>query len=142
MDLYTNQQLGMDLKIISYNCRSARLHFDIIKILAEQCDILMLQETLLNDENISILENIDDFNVAHTPSIRKNNTFVGRSKGGLVVMWRNFPHINIFPLHCNERVMGLKIHNDGFVYMILNVYLPCDYQTDDCFVKYFNNSGY
>ena len=132
----------MNLKVISYNCRSARLHFDIIKLLTEQCDILMLQETLLNDENVNILEGIDSFNVAHTSSTRRIDNFNGRSSGGLVIMWRNFPGINVLPMHFNERVMGLKIQVNGIYYLLLNIYCICDYRNPDCLVEYIDTLSF
>ena len=132
----------MDLKVISYNCRSAKLHFDIIKLLSEQCDILMLQETFLNDENVNILEGIDGFNVAHTCSTRRLDNFTGRSSGGLVIMWRNFPGINVLPMYFNDRVMGLKIRVNGIYYMLLNIYCICDYRNAECFVEYIDTLSF
>ena len=34
----------MSLKIVSHNCQSVNINFDIIKLLSQNCDILLLQE--------------------------------------------------------------------------------------------------
>ena len=39
----------MEMKFISYNCRSVRAQYDIVKLLTRECDIILLQETMLND---------------------------------------------------------------------------------------------
>ena len=128
----------MDLNIISYNCRSARLHSELIRLLAEKCDVLFLQETLLNDENVDVLDTIDGFNFAHTPSFRRSDTFVGRSSGGLVVMWKNFVQIKFIPFHYNERIMGLKIHVNELIYLMINVYCVYDHGDVESMVQYMD----
>ena len=74
----------MSLKIISFNCQSLNVNFDIVSLLSKRCDVLLLQETLLNDSNKHILDNIDpQFNVIHVPSVRKSCHFIGRFQRGL-----------------------------------------------------------
>ena len=79
----------MSLKIVSYNCQSVNTNLDIIKLLLQNCDILLLQETLLTENNSNLLGGISqNFNYAYTPSVRKPGTFVGRSSGGLAILWK------------------------------------------------------
>ena len=60
----------MSLKIVSYNCQSVNTNFDIIKLLSQDCDILLLQETLLTENNKNLLGGLNqNFNYAYTPSV-------------------------------------------------------------------------
>ena len=113
----------MSIKIITYNCQSVNVNYDIIKILTKDCDILLLQETLLSDNNQYFLNDInDDFNYAHVPAVRKASTFVGRASGGLAVLWRKFNNIKIYSLYFTDRIMGLKLDFNEISYLIINVY--------------------
>ena len=49
----------MNLRIISYNCQSLNAKLDIVSTLLNDCDILLLQETLLTNDNNDILGNIN-----------------------------------------------------------------------------------
>ena len=108
----------MSLKLISYNCRSANSNFELIKLLSDECDLIILQETLLTENNHYILGEVNDnFNYAHTPSQRRSDTFVGRSGGGLAILWEKCSNLKIFPIHLSSRIMGLKI--DSFIANVL-----------------------
>ena len=51
--IYTSRILYfiMSLIITSYNCQSVNANMGILKILSNKTDILLLQETLLNENN-------------------------------------------------------------------------------------------
>ena len=72
------------LKISSFNCRSLNANINIVKKILEESDILLLQETLIDENNCKILDEVDqNFMTAFVPSYRQSNCFVGRSSGGL-----------------------------------------------------------
>ena len=48
--------MAENLKIISYNCRSLSVNMEIVKKLLKNCDILCLQETLVDENNSEILD--------------------------------------------------------------------------------------
>ena len=47
------------LQIISFNCQSVRSNLEIIQNLTTECDIICLQETLIDENNFDILGQID-----------------------------------------------------------------------------------
>ena len=74
--------------MISYNCQSLYTNLETVSSLLNDCDILLLQETLLTDNNDAIFENINIiFNVIQVPSVTKSNQLHGRSSGGLAILW-------------------------------------------------------
>ena len=77
----------MDVKIKSYNCNSIRRQIDIIRDILRDTDILMLQEIMLYESDLSLLDEInDDFCWAASPSL--NISCDGRPKGGLAIFYR------------------------------------------------------
>ena len=113
----------MPLKVISYNCFSLKKNVDLIKILLKKCDILMLQETLLTEDNISYVSNYDkDFTCSHTlsddPRIKG---LEGRQKGGLSIYWRKKYNKFITPILFSDRIMYLKIKTDHTVTHLMNI---------------------
>ena len=86
--------MSCNLRFVSYNCQSFNCNIEFIRLLLETCDVLCLQETLLNDINECQLDNLnDDFVSTHVSSVRNSNTFVGRASGGLAILWRKMLHI-------------------------------------------------
>ena len=128
----------MSLRVITYNCRSARINLNIIKLLANECDVLLLQETILNDENHIILDSIEDFNYAHVPSTRKIDVFVGRSSGGLAILYRLFDGLKVTPVYETDRLMGLEINVNNSKILLGNIYCNCDYGTTESSVEYMS----
>ena len=128
----------MSVKIISFNCHSARANFDIINSLSKECDIMILQETILNDDNCLILNNILGFNYAYVSSTRRADIFVGRSSGGLAVLWKNFDGIKISPVYATDRLMGLEICVNEIKILLGNIYCNCDYGNYESVVEYLS----
>ena len=130
----------MELKVISYNCQSVRSNYEIISKLLNECDILFLQETFLTDVNKDILDTINvDFSSAQTPAIRKSDQFFGRASGGLAILWRKSCKIKTFPIYCNERIMAIKLIMGESSYLLFNVYMNCDYGTNESLIEYKNS---
>ena len=133
----------MDLKIITFNCQSARANIEIITKLLDECDILFLQETFLTDVNKDILENINpEFSLAQTLAVRKIDQFYGRASGGLAIFWRKGYNLKVFPLYFNNRCMGIRLEFGEVKYLLINVYLNCDYRSTDSLIEYKDNLAY
>ena len=126
------------LSIISYNCNSFNANTVIINELLKKCDVLCLQETLIDDNNFQVLDTLNEcFSSAYVSATRKNDCFVGRSSGGLVIYWKNFDEVKFEPITFTNRIMGLRItFPNNTVYLILNIYCICDYGTVDALIEY------
>ena len=75
----------IQLNIVSYNCNSLRKNIDIVRALLVKCDILVLQEIiLLDDDDIGLINDISDqINFIATPSTKANsNSLDGKPSGG------------------------------------------------------------
>ena len=126
------------LKVISYNCQSFNANSAIIKDILSTCDILCLQETLIDENNCQIIDKLDNnFMSAYVSAYRKDGNFVGRASGGLVIFWKAIENIEFLPINFDKRIMGLKLSfsNDRNI-LLLNIYMPCDYGTYDSLLEY------
>ena len=127
----------MNLKITSFNCQSFNCNVEIVSDLMKECDFLLLQETFLSDnciDELSVLgHNYSYFAEAAT---RNAHSFRGRASGGLAIIFKKefVPFVEFF--HYSSRIMGLYLKFDGITYLLVNVYLPCDYGTTDSFTEY------
>jgi len=127
----------MPLRIGSYNCQSVTANFDFIASLLTDLDVLLLQETFLHEHNKDILSSFGaEFDFAYVSSTRNADSFVGRSKGGLAIVWRNINEVEYVPQFFNERIMGIKLQYNFSTYLLLNVYLPCDYGDVNSLIDY------
>ena len=127
----------MFLRIVTYNCQSLNCNLNVVKSLLEKSDIVLLQETLLVDNNTSVFATLsDDFNYFHTSATRNSSSFSGRSSGGLAILWRRSISKVIKTESFSERISGLTLLIDSFRVLILNVYLPCDYRNDISLIAY------
>ena len=125
------------LRIISYNCQSFNSNAHVIKTLLGKCEVLLLQETLIPNDGFAVLDTLsDEFAYASVPAKRKNDVFVGRSSGGLVIYWKKMNNIFCKPVYFSDRVMGLKLKYEQYTCLILNVYSICDYRTEDSLIEY------
>ena len=120
------------LDIISYNCQSFRKNLEIIRALVDKCDVLLLQETLLPTHALDIAESLNvNYNIVDyyfVPASREENCFVGRSRGGLAIIWKKTLTPLIKTHKFNDRVCGISISTQGKSFLLLNVYMPCDYR--------------
>ena len=127
------------LTVISYNCESFSKNKEFVRMLLDICDILLLQETLLTDNAIENLGNINsDFDYIATPAVRKNNVFVGKSSGGLAIFYKKSLSRLVKPLLYSERIMGIYVHSRDATYLLLNLYCICDYKDDESMISFRN----
>ena len=124
--------------ISQYNCQSLRANSEIVQGLLKNCDILCLQETLVDENNSDLFENLNsDFLSAFEPAVRRPECFSGRSSGGLGIMWRKDRNFKCKPLKFDSRIMGLEINfENGMTYLMLNIYMICDYGNIDCYTEF------
>ena len=129
--------MALNLRVISYNCQSFNTKTQIIGKLLDSCDILCLQETLLNNENFINLENLNsNFLTAHVPAVRNHQVFRGRGSGGLAILWRKSENVEFSPVFISDRMMGLKIKFNDLTYFLINIYCFCDYGNADSLINY------
>ena len=107
----------------------------VISDLLDRCDLVVLHETLLGDDDKVLLDRLNlQFDNACVPSVRKSDTFVERSMGGLPNLLKIFCEVNIEPLQVSYRIMALKLTMGSPVYMLINVYSKFDYVTVEVFL--------
>ena len=121
----------MNLSVVTFNCFSIKRKFEIVKDLCANNDIVFLQETLLNSDDIGHYQNvIEDYNSSHTPATTCISGGVGgRPSGGLSIFWRQKLNEIAKPVHYSDRIMGLKLDFSNCCYLFLNVYMPYDDKT-------------
>ena len=125
-----------NIKCISYNCRSFRSNLRIISNFLIQCDILFLQETIVSDH--ASIPNFPDFLYLLVPSKRSENSFYGRSSGGLLIFYRKKLANLVEEFKFSERIAGIYLSFSDRKYLFLNVYFPCDYRNDESMLEYIS----
>ena len=129
--------MNHNLRISSYNCRSLTCNAEIVKSLLIDVDILCLQETLIDENNLQVYENFDNnFDYSYVPAQRKSDCFVGRASGGLAIFWRRPLNFKCYPVTYDSRLMGLKIIFPQYKILLINAYYICDYGNIDSLIEY------
>ena len=82
------------------------------------------------------LENNDQFASAFEHAQGKQGVFVGRSCGGLAIYWRKFVGLSCTLVFFTDRIMGLKLFYNCFLFLLLTVHSICDYRTQYCLFEY------
>jgi exonuclease III len=123
------------LRLVSYNCTglSNSEHYIRDIISESNCDFLCLQETWLQECNLSKLSLIDSRYSYHGASGMdpKAGILQGRPYGGVAVLWKNTLNSSVTPIKTeHSRVTAVKITtSNNMTLLLLSVYLPCDNQT-------------
>ena len=117
------------ITICSYNCKNLKSYVAEIRSLCDNCDILLLQETWLHEQELSSLAGVHpDFYGRGISSMDLTVCiFRGRPYGGLAILWRKSlgSLCSTSPMN-DSRMMALDINILGTKVSILNVYLPYD----------------
>ena len=118
-------------KITSYNCNSIRNNAEIVKSLFIDTDILMLQELMLEKRDLPLLNDFnEDFNhVAYVKDRETEGICEGRPARGVAIFWCKSLSSFISPILINDFVIGITFKHDDFNILLLNVHMPCDFQT-------------
>ena len=113
----------------SYNCKNLKTSVTELQTLCGKCDLLLLQETWIIDQEIPILSGIHkDFYSRGISSIdTSSGIHRGRPYGGLAILWRKtLGSMCSVSLMDDSRLMAIEIKIDGITMTILNVYMPYD----------------
>ena len=118
------------IKLVSYNCNSIRNNAEIVKSLLDNTDVLCLQEIMLHQRDIDILNDFhDDFkSFTFVKPVEEDVIREGRPSGGVSIFWRKYLSPFIKPFYIDDRVLGIIFEFANTKLLILNVYMPCDYQ--------------
>ena len=102
------------IRVCSFNCQSLGRKFQEVQSLLSNCDLLFLQETLVNEFNSDILESFDENFLSHfVPAVRNSDQFSGRPSGGLVAFWRKSEDLNVSIFNYSPRIMGMRIETNS-----------------------------
>ena len=102
-------------------------------MLLKSHDIVLLQETLLHDDELDqylskLNANFDYFAIPGTANIKNLNNLSGRVSGGLALLWNKKFSPFVSPIKFTDRILGLSLNFNDIKYLLLNVYLPCNSQ--------------
>ena len=127
----------MVVRMVSYNSQGLRLeqsaldraHRVVVDKLLEITDILCLQETFLDKQDLDKLNSVHSDYHGAGQSITDSSTRMvrGRIPGGVAILWRKKydPKISIFILEV-DWCIAIKVVHDMNIFIILNVYTLYD----------------
>jgi len=128
----------VNLRLTSYNCNSIRKKIDIIRLLLKSCDVLVLQEIILVNDDLGFIYSIDDqFDLHVMPSkcpISEN--LEGRPSGGLAIFWRKSLNIDVEMNTVHDNFMLVTITCGSWSVGLANVYMPHDDRSRDVISNY------
>ena len=113
------------IKVVSYNCRVLLSSMRDVQMLCKQYHIIVLQETWVAKQNLSILSTVSKTHHAFDISSVDYETglFVSKSYGGTAILWdRSLPASPWFNI--DNSIISLKLKVNKTVIGIANVYLP------------------
>ena len=123
-----------NLKITSFNCAGFKYrNFSYLKDIFNKCDILILQETWLYNFEFSEFINVLPGCQYHAIS-SMNETDVGRAGrpfGGNAILWHSNLALTFTPINTiSNRICSVQVKSNNFNFVIINVYMPCDDNSD------------
>ena len=113
--------------IMSYNCCGFnKLKCDYIKSLFASCNILLLQEHWLSDDQLTMLGSIDSmFSHIAVSGFGNSDVLDGRPYGGCAILWRSDMSIKVNTVDTNsKRVCAARMMNDNLKLLVICVYMP------------------
>ena len=126
------------VKIASYNCNSIRCHFENVRNILCDVDILFLQELQLFKSDLLVLNDLnDDFeNISFVYDREVEGIVEGRPTKGVAILWRKNLSSFISPIVIDDSMIAITISNMKMKILLLNVYMPCDLQTSEALENY------
>ena len=125
------------LKFGSYNCK----HFGVDKYVIMQtllvaCDFLLIQEhCMYKTQCIQRLNSFSPNSIrVVSSSMDKSVPLIGRPYGGCSIIWSSNISCKVDTIeHISKRLCAVKVTVDGIVFVLFNMYMPCDkgYATHD-----------
>jgi exonuclease III len=117
--------------VCSYNMRGFKSGFNTTKELLDRYSIVAVQEIWLRNDNLSNLglinDNISYFGVSGMTKALSSGVVHGRPFGGVAFLWKNDLSKFITKVGYDPagRCIAIKLHIDGKVILLINVYFPC-----------------
>ena len=126
------------LRIASYNCNSVRKRIDIVRSILNKCDILLLQEILLLEEDKNFLYGLNSLFEAYVvPSKHSNsNCLEGRPSGGLAILWRKQLNISIDISFAHDNFLIVSLVTMNKCFALANIYMPYDNGSREILTEY------
>ena len=112
----------MDLRTVSINCHGLKTSTGDIYNLCSKYDILFLQETWLQKNELHILSTLHpDFQGMGTSAINEENGILsGRPYGGLAILWRReLKYIKVQDYN-DTRLLGLQVQSNLGKLLLIN----------------------
>ena len=126
------------IKVASYNCNSVRCHFENVRNILCDVDIIFLQELQLCKSDLLMLIDLNnDFeNISFVQDREAEGIIEGRPTKGVAILWRKNLSSFISPLIIDDSMIAIIISNMKKKILLLNVYMPCDLQTAEALENY------
>ena len=128
----------MAVTISSYNCNSLRSNIYNVHNILENADIICLQELMLCKSDLHILNELNDNfeNISYVLDREAEGIVEGRPTKGVAILWNKSLSSFVSPVMIDDSMIGILLSNNGCRVLLLNVYLPCDYQNNDALENY------
>jgi len=130
------------IRLATFNCKNVKISVDEIRELCCQCDIILLQETWLTEQELPILSQIsNDFYYKGVSAMDTRTGLIsGRPFGGVAILWRKSLGPAVKPVtYGDNRLLGLEVMTHQGKLLIINVYLPCSsVENEDEFLYYLS----
>lgn len=131
------------LTVGTYNCKgNGQDRIEYIKNIMQSCDVLLLQEHWLFEENICTLEQkIDGINIFGVSAMDSNKLLTGRPHGGCAIMYKNDLMYPISPIDTgNPRICAGQVKfSDTVSFLLFCIYMPCDTTFDQSNIDVYDN---
>jgi exonuclease III len=124
---------GAAIIVCSFNCRSVKNCLHAVRNLCDNCDILLLQEHWLLPTELNILNSIhpEFYSIGLSAVDVSSHILVGRPYGGTAILYRKQLANGIKVVNSNEsRITGLQMITKSGPWLLLNVYMPTNYEDD------------
>ena len=127
------------LRIILYNCSGWR-GSSYVSDLLSSCDILLIQEHWLFQENFNVLNISDQFIYTAVSGMDSSNFLVGCPFGGCAIMYRKslLACVKSIPTNSRRFCAVRLIDSNNSTILLINVYMPIDYGTSVSNVEFIS----
>jgi exonuclease III len=127
------------LKICTFNCRSLKNCLPAVYELCNKYDIVLLQEHWLMPNELHVLNSIhSEFQSCGLSAIDiSSDILVGRPFGGTGILYRKSLANTVTLVDSDEsRITGIQLHTSVGPLLLLNVYMPTNYNDEESSVAY------
>ena len=112
---------------MSINIEGARYNIEYLKTLAEQCDILCIQEHWLHEFECENFFETNFPNMKFTVKCAESEVLFQRTvnKHGVAILWKQYLNPYVKKLDDgNDKIIGITLQNKQDQYCIFNIYGP------------------